>query len=294
MAMKSLVISSLLLLFALGSAKAQNFAPVGAKWYYTQYEFTGSGVGFTWFESVKDTIVNGRACRKLEWGGNPCAWPSQFVYDSNDSVFFYHSQRDEFCFLYDFGASIGDIWTVYHLGQDSTVLLVDSVGTALIDGISLRVIHTSIVNQWENFWQFSGTMTEKIGADYLFPVIGVCDPVPGELRCYQDSVLSFHQGPYECDEVVTSVLSTDVENELRVYPNPTSDACHLRFPPSWAAAGTVSIDVVNSIVATVLSTAVSPKQGTATIGVGHLGPGLYTIRLRTSGQQHAYLKLVVR
>ena len=80
---------------------------------------------------------------------------------------------------------------------------------------------------------------------------------------------------------------------ISLYPNPASDACHLRFPPSWAAAGTVSMDVVNSIGATVLSTAVSPKQGTATIGVGHLGPGLYTIQLRTSQQHHAYLRLIV-
>jgi outer membrane protein assembly factor BamB len=79
-----------------------------------------------------------------------------------------------------------------------------------------------------------------------------------------------------------------------LYPNPATDVCHLRFPPSWAAASMASTDIVNMVGATVLSTTVPTLSGSISLAVGHLSPGLYTVRLRTSQQQFANLKLIVR
>ena len=56
---------SLLLLAVAGTMKAQNnnFAPIGAEWYYeTQTMFTK---GYIKMIAEKDTIIDGHACLKL-------------------------------------------------------------------------------------------------------------------------------------------------------------------------------------------------------------------------------------
>ena len=156
---------------------------------------------------------------------NACSWNAQFVYDSNDSVFFWHPDREEFCLLYNFGAQEGDSWTVYHIGDvggqpDSSVLYVDSVDTEIVSGNQLKVVYTTRLNSVENWWGVGGKIIERVGGLYLFPTIGVCDPLPGELRCYRDSVISVTQGVYNCDDVISSIWNDD-QNDLVIYPNPT-------------------------------------------------------------------------
>lgn len=225
---------TLLLLFLpllnLKPVKAQNFAPVGAKWYYTQYSATGPEIGYTYIESLRDTVIDGVECREIGGSPSPCAWTAQYVYDSNDSVFFWHPQREEFCLLYDFGAQVGDRWTIYHIsssfgsGQiDSSIVQIDSVGTEIIDGHVLRRLDVSQLNPTQDYWIAGGRVIERIGnLIYLFPAYGACDPLPGNLRCYQDSVVNYRQGEYQCDEVISSI-DERVESTLSIYPNPTSD-----------------------------------------------------------------------
>lgn len=226
--MKNAYLLIALLIFSFQFASAQNFAPVGAKWYYTQYSATGPEIGYTYLESLKDTVFNGVECREI--GGSPsmCAWSAHYMYDSNDSVFFWHPERDEFCLLYNFGAQVGDTWTVYHISSDfgsgqidSSIVHVDSIETEIIDGQVLRTLDISQLNPTQDYWVAGGRIVERIGnMGYLFPSYGACDPVPGNLRCYQDSVINFHQGSYECDEVISSIVESD-EVVLSVYPNPT-------------------------------------------------------------------------
>lgn len=217
-------------ILSLQFATAQNFAPVGAKWYYTQVSVTGPEIGYTYIESLRDTVIDGVECREI--GGSPstCAWAAQYVYDGNDSVFYWHPEREEFCLLYDFGAQVGDTWTVYHISSDfgsgqidSSIIQVDSIETELIDGQVLRVLDISQLNPTQDYWIMGGRIVERIGnMIYLFPAYGACDPLPGNLRCYQDSVINFHQGLYDCEEVISSINELE-EGTLKVYPNPTSD-----------------------------------------------------------------------
>lgn len=215
--------------FSISLAHGQNFAPVGATWYYTQVSIGGPEVNFTYIESLKDTVIDGVECRQL--GGNPseCVWTGEFVFDSNDSVFFWHPDRQEFCLLYYFDAEVNDTWTVHHITSnfgsglpDSSVVRVDSVGTETVSGQDLRVLYLSHLNPFINYWEFGGKVIERIGSlFYLFPYLGVCDPVPGDLRCYQDSVIFFKQGPYHCDEILSSISEVK-KVDIKVFPNPTS------------------------------------------------------------------------
>lgn len=275
--MKNLIISPILLL-VFGCATAQNFAPVGAKWHYTTGGFISPEIGFFSFESVLDTLIDGRECRRIA-GSTGCFEISEYVFDRNDSVFFYHPAREEFCLLYDFGASVGDIWTVYHVFGDSSVVLVDSLGTLEVDGQTLRIVHTSPMHSGEIY--FWGTFIERIGG--IFPVIGFCDPSPDGLRCYEDTVISLHQGPYDCEEIISSTEAVS-NSDIRVYPNPFTDYLQINLPATVQSAGYV--------VSTVDGRAIMQgKLDGSSLNLAHLPQGVYVLNL-TYGNQSFHFKLL--
>ena len=283
-----------LLLVGYCKVSAQNFAPVGAKWHYTEYSVISSDINYTFFESLKDTVFNGVQCREIGGAPNSCAWTSQFVYDSNDSVYFWHQERGEFCLLYDFGAEAGDEWTIYHNievpGQpDSSILVVDSVSVETIDGEWLKVAYTTRQNQSSDWWSVGGKVIERIGGAYLFPVSGVCDPLPGELRCYQDSVVYFIQGQYDCDEIISSVEEHDASLNLRAYPNPTGDFVNIDFegnhlrPTSIKATGSDGKRIVVGGFQTISNTVRLDIKGFPT--------GLYLIELQFGSSMQLSTKI---
>src|SRR5699024_7467564 len=121
------------LMIASFSATAQNWAPIGAKWHFTKHHNMSSEVSYTSIEVEKDTLVLGKKCSKLIGVFDECIWQSSIMYESNDSVYFYHSQNNDFSFLYDFGASPGDLWEINNITSffgaglpDTTKVLVDS------------------------------------------------------------------------------------------------------------------------------------------------------------------------
>ncbi|GEM_PF-2843960 len=93
---------------------------------------------------------------------------------------------------------------------------------------------------------------------------------------------------------LVGISDPTVDHEaLLLYPNPVTDVCHVRFPPSWAGARSVKIDMFNSVGAVVLSTTVPILSSSMSITVEHLSPGLYTVQFR-SEQHLSNLKLIVR
>ncbi len=224
--MKKILFINLLTIFAMSYNQAQTFAPVGAKWYYTQPSINSSEITYTWFESVKDTIIMGQSCRKII-GEAGCSWKADFLFDRNDSVFYYNSVIGEFCLLYNFNANQGDEWVVLHawdLGGglvDSSTIIVDSVKVISVDNVDLKILYTRHQSPGEDVWFFGGRHIERIGGEYLFPVYQFCDPIPGELRCYEDDDIVFKQGVFECDEIL-SLIENKHLSEIQIYPNPSN------------------------------------------------------------------------
>jgi hypothetical protein len=44
---------------------SQDFAPIGAQWYYSEHHAFSGDIDYLKIESVKDTVIKGLACRKL-------------------------------------------------------------------------------------------------------------------------------------------------------------------------------------------------------------------------------------
>lgn len=228
---------------------SQDFAPVGAEWYYTE-RFAWSGdIDYLMIKSIKDTVINGKPCKKLDCDG-VCWNPSgiQFIHYANDSLFFLDSKLDSFQLLSAFNAQIGDTWSILIKDYDETIdtmtIRVDSLDSVEINGNNLRVLNITyhlvdyyIDNSISQDYSYTSKIIELIGdVDYFFNFpteMGLmCDANRSEgLRCYEDSNLGFYSTGI-ADSCTYTYKPTGVENniakqEVKIYPNPTSDRVKL-------------------------------------------------------------------
>ena len=105
-------------------AFSQEFAPVGAKWYYNHTQPYNCSL-LTKMESTGVTEINGKECKILETKhfycySNPdetlvldsAIWSTDYFYRENDKIYHYDPFVDNFEVLYDFNAMPGDTITV--------------------------------------------------------------------------------------------------------------------------------------------------------------------------------------
>lgn len=269
--MKKLYIFLFFAVALAGEAEGQQpFAPVGAKWHYTETDWRGQEVSYSWLQSEKDTVVLGQSCRKVVGRGNICAWKSDYIFDRNDSVFFFNNAMQRFNLLYDFSASIGDSWVIYLGHNDSISLIVDSIGSIVVDSITLKILYTrDIIGSIDV--AFGGKHIQRIGGAYLFPMGMACDPGPGDLRCYQDSEIFYKESQYDCEYVSIEIIN---DERLSVYPNPVEKTLYIESAENVINVAVFSINGQN-----VLNT--NQKE----IDVSILTKGIYVLCATTvSGQ----------
>jgi hypothetical protein len=212
----------------------QEFAPIGSIWHYTQYSWIDPElITFKTIESVSDTSINGKECKKLieverYYSDTVCIY-THFVYSENDSVLFF--KDNAFHVLYDFGAVAGDTVVLdYFLTGEGTPLLmiIDSTGTIDINGVERRLQYITCGDGL--FIEFGGPVIEGIGSTYfLFPTYD--GTVNGPLRCYQDDVTGLYINYFysygwnfeDCDQIITDIEEPGSADVTLTYPNPSSN-----------------------------------------------------------------------
>ena len=224
----------LALLLMMGGVTAQKsdiiFAPFGAAWHYNYYGMFEEG--YINIRATNDTIIDGFKCVELEknkvvYIDDPFQqgeegvfehhWPSEFVMCSGDVVYLYRNQS--FMKWFDFGANVGDFWTVpveqdYIIGDTAGFMILQGKGTVNINGIELRYI--DIIDAEDSNWGYGDYMygqqpytvrvIERIGpiGVYLFPEDHWTFDANegGYLRCYSDTEIG-HVSYYwnNCDYI---------------------------------------------------------------------------------------------
>lgn len=230
---------------------AQNFAPVGAEWYYSEDEvFAPPGYeSFLHVVVLKDTLIQGKSCSKLD-----CDWlcwnPGgiQYVYSNEDSVFIFDPAFDDFKLIYAFRALAGDsiIIPVLDLDDgviDTVVLTIDSTSFITINNIQLAhqfvtyFVHDSFPGYNGTFYYHS-EIFETIGDKefiFNFPVQAslICDAnFSRGLRCYDDNYIGHYETGIAPTCTYTSVsVKEPYVDSLVLYPNPTSDYLRIKNLP---------------------------------------------------------------
>ena len=213
-----------------------DFAPVGAKWYYSIYDFDPPppyGQFPHVVEVVGKELYQGKICSKLVNIGLGTVPDPLYVYTQNDSVFFYSLLSEQFELLYDFGAELGETWTIGGLAStltdyDSLTVLVDGISLVNFSGIPLKMLHISYpLLPYE--WGYE--IIAGIGNTFfLTPDVGLFEGGPMGLRCYSiaDTLLQFVTYPCDTTIIITSTEHVIEETPIILSPNPFSDYLHIQ------------------------------------------------------------------
>ena len=209
------------------------WAPIGAKWYYTLKFASTNAEDFNIMESMKDTVINTITCKKILRLNITCDDRPQieFMYEDSNRVYFYDEYSNKFNLLYDFNKTPGETWYIQvndnSNNPDSLLVHVDSISTIIINGIPLKVLYTTI-GSTTNWVGYSGKITEKLGHDRnMFPFINsACDlNFNNGLRCYEDSLLGNYQTGIApiCDYTNVGIAEIFSVADFNLHPNPVLD-----------------------------------------------------------------------
>lgn len=276
---------------------AQHFAPIGATWHYdSSLQGTRPIYGaYLYYEVVKDTVINGQECRVVKQilnsnnGNQPLS--DVYVYEANDTVFYYHASLQRFSALYIFNAQQGDTLTFdvpndfppRNPNQLTWQVVVDSIVPMVVSGDTLRQFYTSpiVTNDTSiTFYSFHRAYIERIGGTFLFlhqPHV-IFPDWDGPLRCYSDTIQTINMLGIRCDSLTaTSVADRQMLNDVRFYPNPANAALYLENK----AEKEVSFYVYDLKGRKLMEGQV--LQGKERIGLEEIPPGVYILKLFTAG-----------
>ena len=207
---------------------AQEWAPIGARWYYQQFGFSGGLEAYSIFESVSDTVVLNEKARVIKYsfrindqilnGGDI------IMFEKQGRVYKYNSNEEEYELLYDFNAVEGDtielgLDTTNYKGQGQSLsVVIDEVREEIIDGNRVQVQEVRSIESGRYF--MIGPVYKNIGNEYFLFLQNLhVDPISGgRLNCYESPNLNIRR-TIPCDYL--SSTENEEKDKIRIYPNPT-------------------------------------------------------------------------
>ena len=283
---------------------AQNeWAPIGAKWYYSNIEgMMPPKVGYVLFESKRDSIIKGVTYRVIikSYISSLDSLVSQEIEltrAENSKVYSLFNNKEYL--LYDFNLAVGDTFQLYMrtvsvCDSDSIYLLkVDSIGQVIINQHKLNYQCLSAINSNQHGYNLK--IYERIGcSDFMFPFPDTYCIVdnfePGPLRCYSDSVIGvYNRLGISCDSITNiNDLIKDIDFfSCAIYPNPVNKGFYFKL-------GNTYIDEIINIKIYDLSGlevfSINSKQGSY-IDISQLSSSVYILNANVKGKLF-YNKLI--
>ena len=330
------VLFILLFLISQGlSAQQQDtsgFCPTGSIWVYkhaVQMYFPH----YSMFSYEKDTVVNGQAVKKIRHdrvaydyqyqnqqpyiSGHSISWQNdEFLYEQNDSIYFYLADSQQFYLLHDFSALVGDSLAIQQhrnaCGNNSNYPLQDTLAILEQDTLTLGQwafkrsyynISSSVLEDSTNQY-FKGKIIHNIGGETTFfpyPNLRLCDPnvyIQGQttdLVCYQDDergvLIDEVQEEWDCQSLITTVAQladpsmAQNAQQVQLFPNPTQAQFYLQSPQPLLR---YAIYQLNGQL--VQQGSLNNSQENYQIAVPHLPAGLYILQLENEEQEVFYQK----
>jgi hypothetical protein len=243
-----------LLIFIPTFVIGQDWAPIGAKWIYDHD--SGLPPYLTIIESVKDTVILNKACRKLvtkeidelmkqngTYYWDTTFISNDFIYHSNDTVYHYNKYDKSFYPLYLLNTKAHDTILIREKTVSCTKndyfcsrfeYIVDSISSISLQGHPLKLIYNSETQS--SGWVFNRSwklekypIAEKIGSlKYFFGITrnSVMEGEISSLRCYNDNQISYKSDTWtkECEYLRPlngpSSVHKNIVNDIIVLPNP--------------------------------------------------------------------------
>lgn len=267
---------------------AQTWAPIGAKWTYSQPTINPYYTTYTTFESVTDTTISGQSCKKITeiHRNSPTTADTfqHFMYSGSNRIYFRAS--GSWNLLYDFNVQQGDSFLVGYYNQWVKIISVDTV---LINGFPRKRFEYDAPSFTT---EFSWIAIEGIG--HMIDMFPTADgQLFGPLRCYQDNVVGLYKSEYyygstwnqDCDQIITGIDEQTDNGNLKMFPNPFSN--QLTFSLTDSEPTTVSL--YNFLGQQILQ---QTFTNSTTINTEQFADGIYFYELRNNKKILANGKVV--
>ena len=300
--MKRAILFILLIITAFSSqAQALNDQAV---WHY-QTECGVSAIpcdiGYQKLEITGDTLIQGHTSKIVSKTNskpvvNDTEYDKEYIYESNDSVYWFNRYAQEFTLLYDYGASQGDTWMI-KVYDCTFQVVVDSVNFSTYSGTTMKNLYISDQHNY-----FSGKIIKGIGHTYSFfprDIFAECkyNAAPdgqhiNGLRCYEDDSVNFNFNDQPCD---TTYVTTGVEeryslDKYTLFPNPTNDKVNIKLDKTRQN--------IRLRLLTTTGQLIEQRQYENRQEIRYerndLSPGLYLLELKTADQPAVTKKLLVK
>lgn len=264
------------------------FAPVGAKWYYSKY-CMGPCMGYNKFTSVDTATIKGLLFKKIIVStdtlnlGNNFPLSSFYLYGDSNYMYYAKDLTDTIHLLADFNLGIGDTIITDLVEEEGAKArsIVDGKGDTSINGITLRYLNLTIVDVFSKY-VYGGRVLQNIGCESaLFPYNRLPDPSSGgSLRCYEDENIGKYVSPiggYDCDFAYTGAEIIFAHKiNIHISPNPSEDKIFVSHPS--LSKGEIAIQ--NLLGETLAFKAVPINEAKTEIDVSSLIPGTYLLLLK--------------
>lgn len=185
--------------------------------------------------------------------------------------------------MYDFGANVGDEWTIT-AGENSVTVHVDKIDYYIKNARWFKVLEISDADD-----VFTGTIACSVGhLTSFFPERllnkGNDFSVDG-IRCYwKNDILLLKEGDTDCDYIYNNYhfdVEENNETTFTVYPNPSNGSLYID------SAATQEYLIINVIGQTVHSGMIADEH--QQIEISHLPNGIYFLKIGGYSQ-----KLIIR
>lgn len=237
----SVYITTMLVIFQVSQSLGQDFAPIGAEWYYGSSAggLAPTGSEYYYLLSEKDTVINDYDLRKIKriycnYQGDSLEVAPYFIYQSGDSVSLYNDNDDSLYRLFVFNVSQGDTltldvpWDSYNSGDPTYRVVIDTIVSETYDGVELNKY---VLEQIDHFGWFNEFYLDKVGGyEWFVPHgMGIIPEADGPIRCYHDDEIEINFLSQDCEYRMTVNSINDLSpDSFELSPNPTSDFIQIK------------------------------------------------------------------
>lgn len=226
------------------SQNVQEFAPVGAEWYYDNFIYQTQTVFYRKYTYLKDTTINAISCGIIERyrkdGLNSDTLIQQYIHVLDNKIYEY--ENDTLFLLYDFNKNSEEYWIMPK--YNDTIYVKNKYKIALLNGDSCTCF---VVENTNMHWKHS-LITDCFGdINGLFPAPNTVGYGYGELRCYlENDELLYANGSYACNYSNVSI-SEALDNQNKIlFSNPVYDKVAIIFNSSLDVT-TLHIAIYNTL-----------------------------------------------
>ena len=299
--MKKLIFLLVLSSYSFSIYSQGDFAPIGAKWFFPSPE------DLSFFYALKDTILQNQNCTMIksetyEWDKTLVREDSLFVFEENDSVYYFNQYYDKFILLYDFTAETGDtlgflVPVPNNSESDSFHIIIDSVKTITINDVPLKHFYVNNFN-FSN-WHFDGgIIVENIGSlfTYFLPIKGIYIPeLAPVLSCYQneEQVQVQFFNAYACIfDILDSVDDLkELPAKVSIHPNPTTGQLHVELTSTKNLSKIIDYELFNLNGKLIYKGQSNTSEWD--LDLSFLNKGLYLLKIRDLKEGSIYKKIMV-